>query len=309
MPLVFSYHTDLQVYADRYVPWPVLNQLARGLTAVVLPTVLNWADLCLCTSPQLKEQLEGIGVRNLDVWRKGIDTDVFNPKFNEDNGEMRAMLSGGEPSRPLLLYVGRLGTEKNVGLVREVLRRIPDARLAVVGAGPAEEELRETFAGTDTIFTGLLQGEKLSRACAAAPRPRALARLPPFALGPLLLLLARSLLLRLTPPPLLAPPLQVRGGGRLRDAVRVGDARLRRPGVLRVRRPRGRRGRGRRAEHRRARRLARAAVQAWGCRRPHREGGRRPYPSPPTPLPRLSHSSHTSRISLLTPRLSPAPRR
>ena len=34
MPLVFSYHTDLQVYADRYVPWPVLNQLARGLTAV-----------------------------------------------------------------------------------------------------------------------------------------------------------------------------------------------------------------------------------------------------------------------------------
>ena len=137
MPLVFSYHTDLQVYADRYVPWPVLNQLARGLTAVVLPTVLNWADLCLCTSPQLKEKLEGIGVRNLDVWRKGIDTDVFNPKFNEDNGEMRAMLSGGEPSRPLLLYVGRLGTEKNVGLVREVLRRIPDARLAVVGAGPA----------------------------------------------------------------------------------------------------------------------------------------------------------------------------
>ena len=31
--------------------------------------------------------------------------------------------------------------------------------------------------------------------------------------------------------------------------------------------------------------------------------------APPTPLPRLCHSSHTSRISLLTPRLSPAPRR
>ena len=74
-------------------------------------------------------------------------------------------MSAGEPHRPLLLYVGRLGAkrsstsldpslplclppfcpptlppsspgaEKNVHLIREVLKRIPEARLAIVGAG------------------------------------------------------------------------------------------------------------------------------------------------------------------------------
>jgi sulfoquinovosyltransferase len=102
------------------------------------------------------------------VWRKGIDTDVFNPAFNVSNEEMRSAMSDGEPHRPLLLYVGRLGTEKNVPLIREVMRRIPEARLCIVGAGPAEPELRQVFEGTDTVFMGLMSGEPLSRAYAAA---------------------------------------------------------------------------------------------------------------------------------------------
>ena len=81
---------------------------------------------------------------------------------------MRSRLTAGEPHRPLLLYVGRLGAEKNINLIRKVLDRIPETRLAIVGSGPAEPELRETFANTDTVFMGLMQGEALSRAYAAA---------------------------------------------------------------------------------------------------------------------------------------------
>ena len=55
----------------------------------------------------------------------------------------------------------------------------------MVGKGPAEAELKQYFAGTKTKFMGLMQGEALSRACAAAdtehrtptaehPRPQAL---------------------------------------------------------------------------------------------------------------------------------------
>jgi sulfoquinovosyltransferase len=43
-----------------------------------------------------------------------------------------------------------------------VLERIPEARLAIVGAGPAEPSLRATFKETDTVFMGLMQGEELS---------------------------------------------------------------------------------------------------------------------------------------------------
>eukprot|EP00316_Scyphosphaera_apsteinii_P004340 CAMPEP_0119344420 /NCGR_PEP_ID=MMETSP1333-20130426/106963_1 /TAXON_ID=418940 /ORGANISM="Scyphosphaera apsteinii, Strain RCC1455" /LENGTH=484 /DNA_ID=CAMNT_0007356859 /DNA_START=26 /DNA_END=1480 /DNA_ORIENTATION=+ len=168
LPLVVSYHTHLSVYADRYVTIPGLRQLAVALTNVVLPTVLNFADLTLATSPQLQEQLRAIGCERVGVWRKGIDTNVFSPSYNASNAEMRSRLTDGEPNRPLLLYVGRLGTEKNVGMIKDVLQAIPYARLAVVGAGPADRELRQHFKGEDVVFTGQLSGEPLSRAYAAA---------------------------------------------------------------------------------------------------------------------------------------------
>ena len=97
-PLVISYHTHLPVYAERYVPIPGLKQLAIGFAEWILPTILNWGDLTLATSPQLKEQLEALGCSNVDVWRKGIDTEVFNPKYNVSNLEMRAALTDGNPS-------------------------------------------------------------------------------------------------------------------------------------------------------------------------------------------------------------------
>lgn len=167
-PLVISYHTHLPIYADRYMPVPGLKQLGVWFAESILPLILNWGDLTLVTSPQLQQQLEDLGCRRVDVWRKGIDTNVFSPAFNASNDEMRSALTDGEPHRPLLLYVGRVGTEKNIPLIREVLDRIPEARLAVVGQGPAEADLKQLFKGTDTKFMGLMQGEALSRAYAAA---------------------------------------------------------------------------------------------------------------------------------------------
>jgi sulfoquinovosyltransferase len=49
-----------------------------------------------------------------------------------------------------------------------MLERIPNARLAFVGDGPAREELKQYFAGTPTVFTGMLHGEELSAAYASA---------------------------------------------------------------------------------------------------------------------------------------------
>ena len=104
----------------------------------------------------------------MEVWRKGIDTEVFAPSYNASNAAMRAALSDNQPGRPLLLYVGRLGEEKNIQLIKGVLERIPEARLAIVGSGPAEPMLRAHFKGMDVKFMGLLTGEALSRAYAAA---------------------------------------------------------------------------------------------------------------------------------------------
>ena len=168
VPLVISYHTHLPNYASQYVKIPGLRQFCVKLAEWYLPLALNYADLTLATSPELQQQLTALGCKNVEVWRKGIDTEVFAPSYNASNAAMRAALSDNQPGRPLLLYVGRLGEEKNIQLIKGVLERIPEARLAIVGSGPAEPMLRAHFKGMDVKFMGLLTGEALSRAYAAA---------------------------------------------------------------------------------------------------------------------------------------------
>ncbi len=52
---------------------------------------------------------------------------------------------------------------------QDILERVPGARLAFVGDGPAREELKQYFAGTPTVFMGALAG-----ACAVSGAPTAI---------------------------------------------------------------------------------------------------------------------------------------
>jgi len=163
VPLVMSYHTHFPVYAKKYMGWiPGIEHAAW----LALRLVHNRADLTLVTSPQMKQELVDNGIKRVEVWRKGIDTVRFNPEFRSE--DFRSMMTDGNPNDPLMVYVGRLGAEKRIKDIRAVMDQCPNVRLAIVGAGPEEEELRRVFAGTKTVFTGQLQGDDLSRAFAAA---------------------------------------------------------------------------------------------------------------------------------------------
>jgi sulfoquinovosyltransferase len=61
------------MYARAYVGLPGAEALANFL----VKTIHNFADLTLVTSPQLKQQLEAIGVRRVDIWQKGINREVI----------------------------------------------------------------------------------------------------------------------------------------------------------------------------------------------------------------------------------------
>jgi sulfoquinovosyltransferase len=163
IPLLMSYHTHLPIYARDYL-WFLPGSVHWAWA--MLRLVHNRADLTLVTSPQMKEELTEHGVQRVEVWRKGIDTEVFDPKYKSQT--MREKLSAGHPEDPLMIYVGRLGTEKKLELLKDVLHKIPNARLAIVGKGPAQEKLKEHFKGTKTVFTGIMHGKELSEAFASA---------------------------------------------------------------------------------------------------------------------------------------------
>ncbi|HAC62242.1 MAG TPA: glycosyl transferase [Cyanothece sp. UBA12306] len=161
IPLLASYHTHLPQYLQHYG----LGSL-EGLLWELLKLAHNQAQLNLCTSTAMVEALETRGIERLDLWQRGVDTEMFQPHLASQ--QMRSRLSGGHPESPLLLYVGRVSPEKQIDQIKPVLEAIPDARLAIVGDGPYRETLEEHFAGTQTNFVGYLQGLELAAAFASS---------------------------------------------------------------------------------------------------------------------------------------------
>jgi glycosyltransferase involved in cell wall biosynthesis len=161
IPLVASYHTHLPKYLEHYN----LGML-EGVLWEILKAMHNKAALNLCTSTAMQQALTEHAIERVDVWQRGVDTELFRPGLR--SVEMRSRLSQGHPDAPLLIYIGRLSAEKEIDRIKPVLESIPGARLALVGDGPHREELEKHFAGTPTHFVGYLAGEDLGAAYASA---------------------------------------------------------------------------------------------------------------------------------------------
>jgi glycosyltransferase involved in cell wall biosynthesis len=161
LPLVASYHTHL----PKYLPHYKLAHL-EGLLWFLLRLGHNQAVLNLCTSSAMVEELAAHGIEHTDLWQRGVDTETFHPR--EADPMMRDQLTQGHPQAPLLIYVGRLGAEKDIERIKPILAAVPGARLAIVGDGPYREALQEIFADTPTNFVGYLAGRELASAYAVA---------------------------------------------------------------------------------------------------------------------------------------------
>lgn len=161
VPTVASFHLDL----SRLVHYFHIGFL-EPFTDWFMRMVYNQADYALAPSRAIQEKMLTLGVRDVRLWRRGVDAERFHPRFRTDT--MRERLSDGHPQDIVLLYVGRLSTEKRISDLRAVLEHVPGTRLALIGSGPARSELETCFAGTNTVFMGYLQGEELSQAYASA---------------------------------------------------------------------------------------------------------------------------------------------
>jgi glycosyltransferase involved in cell wall biosynthesis len=161
IPAVASFHLDYAKLVHHFnigFIEPGVNWLTRWL--------FNMADYSLAPSRLIQREITELGVKNVGLWRRGVDAEKFNPRCRSH--EMRERLSGGHVDDTVLLYVGRLSTEKRLHQLRAILENVPGTRLALIGDGPAREDLKKHFAGTNTVFMGYLKGEELSQAYASA---------------------------------------------------------------------------------------------------------------------------------------------
>jgi glycosyltransferase involved in cell wall biosynthesis len=130
LPFTTSYHTRFPEYVSARLPVP----LAAGYA------YMRWfhrpSGRLMVATPTMREELEAHGFRNISLWSKGLDTDMFHPR-----GHNEPDIFAGLP-RPIWLNVGRVAVEKNIEAFVEL--DLPGTKV-VVGDGPQREDLAARY--------------------------------------------------------------------------------------------------------------------------------------------------------------------
>lgn len=147
LPFTTCYHTRYPQYLSARLPVP------EDWTYALLRRFHNAGAGTMVATEALEKELAGAGFRRLMRWSRGVDTALFRPR-----PDMKARDGG-----PVFICVARLAVEKNLDAFLAL--DLP-GRKVVVGDGPARRALETRY--PDTTFLGLLEGEDLARAYAAA---------------------------------------------------------------------------------------------------------------------------------------------
>jgi glycosyltransferase involved in cell wall biosynthesis len=128
----------------------------------------NRTDRTFVATAALADELHREGYARLDVVSRGVDAQRFHPQARSD--ALRASWGAAEPSMPVLLAVGRVAAEKNIGWAFDAWQAVRDAglpaRLVVVGDGPRRAALARAW--PQAVFTGPLRDDALAAAYASA---------------------------------------------------------------------------------------------------------------------------------------------
>jgi len=147
LPFTTSYTTRFPEYIRARFPVP------ECWTYAALRRFHGAARTTMVSTRSLLAELESRGFRNLGLWSRGVDTDLFNPG--------RAIEL--DLPRPFFVSVGRVAVEKN--LEAFLALDLPGTKI-VIGHGPQESELRARFPRVK--FLGEMEGATLAAHLAAA---------------------------------------------------------------------------------------------------------------------------------------------
>lgn len=154
IPSVVSYHTHFVDYFPYYgYGWA----MDRGWR--YMRWFHNRSALTFAPTPGVAKELEEKGFHGVRLWPRGIHRHQFSPKLR--SAKLRQKMKLGR--KPLLLFVGRLVAEKDLGdLVQAALKLRAKGYsfdLAFAGDGPYRAELESRF--PKDHFFGFIQGKPL----------------------------------------------------------------------------------------------------------------------------------------------------
>lgn len=162
LPVVSEFRTNFHAYSAHYGIGPL-----RHWVLGYLRRFHNRCAFTMVPTTGLAAELEASGFERLKVVARGVDASRFHPSRRSQ--ELRSSWGAG-PSTLVMVAVGRIAPEKNLDLLVSAYRKIrtvqPDARLVVVGDGPARAWLQRE--APDAVFAGRRSGEDLAAHYASA---------------------------------------------------------------------------------------------------------------------------------------------
>lgn len=143
IPLVYTYHTRLELYAH-YVPLP--GALFRNLIShYMVKRFANKCDGVVVPTYSAEEYLRAVGVKtHITVLPTGVEFEKFKAIDKSKAAKIRSEYI--KKNERLLITVSRLGKEKNLDFMLETMAYVKenshlDFKLIMLGDGPYKKEL------------------------------------------------------------------------------------------------------------------------------------------------------------------------
>jgi glycosyltransferase involved in cell wall biosynthesis len=172
LPVIYTFHTMWEDYISNYIPL-LPDFFLRFIARRVLKNIMRRADRIIVPSSQTLEVIKEYKVRKETyLLPTGVDPVLFQHDEAE-TAEFRGRMEEKHPvlrGKRILLFAGRIGKEKNIGFLLEILPAIvkkhPDVVLLVAGNGPDLYDLKKESEKLKMegfcLFTGYLARRDLA---------------------------------------------------------------------------------------------------------------------------------------------------
>lgn len=152
IPTVSVYQTDIAGFARHYGLTIAHNTLKKWVSRIH-----QASDITLAPSKWACRDLEQSGVKNVRLWKRGVDLVNFTPARRDES--LRSNIAGGK-EKLVIGYVGRIANEKRIDDLK-ILDQQDDIQLIIVGDGPAAPRIKKELPGAR--FVGYQSGTELAR--------------------------------------------------------------------------------------------------------------------------------------------------
>lgn len=168
-PIVHTYHTLYEQYVTYIFP---SQRIGAYFVGILSKLRLRKAEAIVAPTQKVENVLKNYGIRNpIYVVPSGIALEQHKERITAEERKSRRRELGIPEDHMVLLNLGRLGTEKNLSelieLLSVALNQNSKLTLLIVGDGPARKDLEEMAAqlgvADHVIFTGMVAPDEVHK--------------------------------------------------------------------------------------------------------------------------------------------------